>query len=225
MTKPGERTAPRLAKVTMPANGYLADEDELTEATLSGEIVADDGIELVTLTGCRLEGVMLTGRRLRRWRLIDCLIVDSDLSGAVFDECSMTRVEVRDCRLSGFQGASARYADVGFVGCRMDGANFRMTRWERSGFERCDLSDADFGNSQLQGIQLLGCDLTGVDLSKCDLTGASLRGSTLERLRGAESLRGVTISSEQIVPVGLAVFGALKITIDDGDPDGDPGDG
>jgi uncharacterized protein YjbI with pentapeptide repeats len=217
VAKAGGRTAPRLAKATTPHAELLGDEEEVDDATLTGEIVGDADIELVALMGCRLEGVMLTGRTLRRWRFVDCLIVDSDLSGVVLDRCSLTRVEVRDCRLSGFQGAGGRYADVGFVGCRIDGANFRMSRWERSGFDHCDLSEADFGNSQLPGTQLLGCDLTGIDLSKCDLTGASLRGSTLERLQGAESLRGVTISSDQIVPAGLAVFGAMKITISDGD--------
>jgi uncharacterized protein YjbI with pentapeptide repeats len=218
VAKTGERTAPRLAKVTTPTADPLGDEDERADATLAGEIVTDDA-ELVTLVGCRLEGVLLTGRTLRRWRLVDCLVVDSDLSGVVLDGCSLTRVEVRDCRLSGLQGAGGRYTDVGFVGCRMDGANLRMTRWERGVFDRCDLADADLGNSRLPGARLLGCDLTGVDLSRCDLTGASLQGSTLDRLRGAESLRGVTLSSDQIVPAGLALFGALGITVDDGDGD------
>jgi uncharacterized protein YjbI with pentapeptide repeats len=61
----------------------------------------------------------------------------------------------------------------------------------------------------------VGCDLSGVDLSKCDLAGASLQGSTLERITGAEALRGVTLGSDQIVPAALALFGALGIRVND----------
>ena len=38
-----------------------------------------------------------------------------------------------------------------------------------------------------------------------------------EDIRGGDSLRGVTISSAQLVPAALAVFGALHISIDDGE--------
>jgi uncharacterized protein YjbI with pentapeptide repeats len=77
------------------------------------------------------------------------------------------------------------------------------------------LVDADFSSAALPGARFIGCDLTGVELSKAVLTGASLQWSTLAGLRGAESLRGVTISSDQVVPAALAVLGAMGVTIDD----------
>ena len=57
----------------------------------------------------------------------------------------------------------------------------------------------------------------GADLTKCDLMGSRIQRTTLGGLRGGESLRGVTISSDQLIPAALAVFASLKIRIDDDD--------
>jgi hypothetical protein len=47
------------------------------------------------------------------------------------------------------------------------------------------------------------------------VAGSQLQGSTLDSILGANSLRDVFISSDQIVPAALAVFGALGIAIND----------
>lgn len=57
--------------------------------------------------------------------------------------------------------------------------------------------------------------LAGVQLSKWTLTDATLQWSVLNGLRGGESLRGVTISSDQVLPAALAIFGAMAMTVDD----------
>ena len=53
------------------------------------------------------------------------------------------------------------------------------------------------------------------DFSKADLTGARLQRSNLTEVRGGDALRGVTISSDQLIPAALALFAAMKIRIDD----------
>jgi len=97
----------------------------------------------------------------------------------------------------------------------VDGANFRMTKWESAEFWNCSLAEADFYEASLPGSRFQSCDLTGVQLSKTDLTGTRLHGSTLEGIHGADNLRGVTIGSDQMIPAALAVFGALNILVDD----------
>jgi uncharacterized protein YjbI with pentapeptide repeats len=90
-----------------------------------------------------------------------------------------------------------------------------MTSWQRAEFEDCELVDADFYAASLPASRFARCDLSGVQLSKCVLTGSELHWSVLDRLQGAEALRGVTISSDQILPAALALFGAMAITVDD----------
>jgi hypothetical protein len=50
------------------------------------------------------------------------------------------------------------------------------------------------------------------------MSGAALHGSKLEGIQGGESLRGVVIGSDQVMPLSTAVFGALGIVVDDDHP-------
>lgn len=90
-----------------------------------------------------------------------------------------------------------------------------MTTWTRSVFEDCLLAEAAFGSARLAGARLRHCDLTGVDFSRADMAGASLHGSVLERVRGGEAFRGVVIGTDQLIPLALSVFSALRIRVDD----------
>jgi uncharacterized protein YjbI with pentapeptide repeats len=90
-----------------------------------------------------------------------------------------------------------------------------MTSGSRVRFENCDLNRLDLYAAQLPGACFFDSDLTGAELSQATLTGARLYGSTFDTLRGAEALRGTTISSAQILPVALQVLAVLEITVDD----------
>ncbi len=172
-----------------------------------------DGVEFVS---CRFAGAALTGVTLYKARLIDCVFVDSELSGAVLEDATLTRVSFQTCRMSGFQVPGAHGRDVTFADCRLDGTNLRMSHWERTTFERCDLRDADLYAAEAKAARFIGCDLRTALVSKANLSGANLAGSNLEGIRGGESLRGVVITPEQLIPAALAVFSGLNITIDDG---------
>jgi uncharacterized protein YjbI with pentapeptide repeats len=220
-TTKATRTPPRLAAHLPTAAVELVDGAELDDVTVSADLSGRHASD-VELTGCRLEGALLTATRLRRGRLTDCILAGCDLSGLVLEDSVLTRVEFRECRVSGLQAAGSRFRDVAFVGCRMNDANFRMTTWERAEFDGCDLVDADFYAAALPAGRFLDCDLTGVDLTRSTLTGARLQRSVLDNLKGASALAGVTMSSDQIIPAALAIFAALGITIDDGEPAAPP---
>ena len=96
----------------------------------------------------------------------------------------------------------------------MNDANFRMSSWERTEFESCDLGGVDFYSASLPASRFDGCTLTGARLSKSTLTGSRFERSSLEGLQGAGSLRGVTISSDQVLPVALALFAELAIVVE-----------
>ncbi|MCL2395438.1 MAG: pentapeptide repeat-containing protein, partial [Acidimicrobiaceae bacterium] len=164
---------------------------------------------------CRLVDARLTGSRLSRGHLTDCVVLDSDFSGVFLGECRLTRVEFHRCRLSGLQALGSNFDDVAFFDCKMAEASLRTSEWQRAEFHDCDLVDSDFHGSKLPAARFERCDLSGADLSKSDLRGSRLHGSILDRLHGGEALRGVTIGSEQIVPAALAVFAALNISVGD----------
>lgn len=208
------RAAPQLARQLAAVPVALTDEADLEDSRVTGEHPSVNAA-FVELNGCRLEAVAMLGGHLRRSRLVDCLVIGCDLTGVVLEDCSMVRVEFHDCRMSAFQAPVCRFEDVGFLGCKLDGANFRMSTWKRSDFDGCDLADADFYSATMPESRLSSCNLTGAELSKATLAGSHLSNSTLDRVGGVEALRGVIISSDMILPTALAVFGAMDITVND----------
>lgn len=216
MAKPvPSRSSPQLTEQLEEVD-VLDNYVDLTDARVVGDFSSCE-LEEPQFRGCRIEHSQLTGSTLHHGRLVDCVISDSDLSGAVLQECSLTRVEFRSCRLSGLQAPRDRFVDVGFFSSKMDGANFRMSIWERAELLDCDLADSDFYESTMPASRILRCDLSRVDFSKCNLGDSRLLGSTLDDIRGAGTLRKVTIGSDQIIPAALALFKAFGIIVNDDD--------
>ena len=163
-----------------------------------------------TITGARF-----TGARVERVRAVDTLFIDCEFSGAELEEGTITRVRFERCRMSGAVVAGLKATHAVFADCRIDDANFRATSLTDCTFDQCDLRAADFYGASLVRSRFAGCDLSGTEFSKATLDSVSLRGSKLEGLRGADRLRGAIIGSDQLVPVALALFAALGITVDD----------
>ena len=208
------RRPPRLPDEASSSLDALADEDDVIGAMVSGDFIGAE-LSLLTLRECRLSSAAFTGSRLVRATLIDCLITDCDLSGTIWEDCSFERVEFRHCRLSGIQAQGSRFADVAMTDCRIDGGNFRMTVWERCELHDSNLVDSDFYGARLPASRIHGCDLSDVEFSKSDLAGSQLQRSRLDGIRGGDSLRSVTIGSDQIIPAALAIFAAIGVQVDD----------
>ena len=208
------RRLPRLDDAFPTEVTELDDEADVMDAVVRGDFGGSE-LDLVSLRQCRLDGAMFLGTRLLRASLVDCVIDDCHLSGALFEDCQLERVEFRRCRISGIQAPRTRFTDVAFIDCKADAASFRMTTWERAEFRDCNLADADFYGAKLPGSRFEGCDLVKTDLSKADLAGSRFQRSNLTDVRGGESLRGVSISSDQMLPAALAVFASMKIRIED----------
>jgi uncharacterized protein YjbI with pentapeptide repeats len=215
MARPNEeRRLPRIDDELAATCEMVEDEADITDALVSGDFGGRE-LHLVTIRQCRFDGATFTGSRLIRPTFVDCVIVDSDLSGVRLEDGRLERVEFRRCRVSGLQAPKTRLTDVAFIDCKADAASFRMTVWERAELRDCNLVESDLYGATLPGSRITGCDLAKAELSKADLTGSRLQRSNLSDVRGGESLRGVTISSDQIIPAALALFASMKIRIDD----------
>jgi uncharacterized protein YjbI with pentapeptide repeats len=208
------RRLPRLDEEALTPWHELVDEDDLLDIALDGDFAGAE-ISLLTVRQSRVDGAAFTGARLVRASFVDCVIAGSEWSGAELEDCRFERVEFRRCRMSGVQGHGSRFTDVAMLDCQVDGANFRMSVWERGELRDSHFVDSDFYAASLPGSRVHGCDLTNVDFSKCDLSGSRLQGSRLEGIRGGDALLGVSIGSDQLIPTALAVFGALGISVDD----------
>lgn len=190
-------------------DGIEVDATDPGETADMGSTIADD-VELVE--SC-FRAVRFTGSNLRRLVVRDCRFERCELSGVVFDDSALTRVEFVDCRMSGAVFGESRLRHVTFRGSRMDTASFRMATVTPVAFRDCQLPAADFYGADLTGAELSDCDLTGAGFGHARLAGARLHGSDLTDVSGGEAFRSVEIDDSQLVPMALVVFGGLDIRL------------
>ncbi len=206
---------PRVDDGLEPVQDPLDDGGSWSGVLAGAEAVIVDEATDCEVVGSMLRGVRFTGLSLSRLRLVDTVLDGCELSGAILEEAALVRVRFTRCRLSGLVAAGATAQDVRFDECRLDGANLRALRCERAAWIDCDLHEADFYGGKLVDCAFLRANLAGAELSAATCERVAVRHSTLDGLRGALSLRGSVIGSEEIVPLALSVFAGLDIRVDD----------
>jgi uncharacterized protein YjbI with pentapeptide repeats len=203
---------PRLLESS--SNVRLEDGAVLSECRIQGSFV-DESAASVELQRCHVVDSLFTSCRLPDLRLVDVLIENCDLSGAVLDAAILTRVQFSDCRLSAVDLSRGSLRDVHFIRCRLDTANLRMSDLERVSFDDVDLRGADFVGSKLPGARVFDCNLEGADFSKVSAGEARIHGSIVTDIRGANYLTGVIIDSNQVVPLAVQLLSTMAIVVDD----------
>ena len=101
-------------------------------------------------------------------------------------------------------------ADLGEVlieDCRADLATLAGANLHNARLASCDLRSTDWQEAQLRAVCLEDCDLSGADLSKARFVEVELRSCRLDGIRGAQGLRGVTMSWDDVL-AAAAVFAA-----------------
>jgi uncharacterized protein YjbI with pentapeptide repeats len=157
----------------------------------------------------------LAGTTQRRWMLKDTLLRDVDLANAEAPYSEWRVVELRGCRLTGFDLRDSSGLHVLFQDCRADLMSLRSVRLEGAIFRDCVLTGADFSGADLRGARFERCDLTEVELREARLEGAVLDGCRLAGIRGALSLRGAKMRWDDVVELAPSFAGALGIELID----------
>ena len=159
----------------------------------------------------------LIGLDLYKLRVSGSKLIACELSGASLAHADLWRVEIRDCRMSGAVLDGARLRDVTFAGCKLDTASLRSITGERVTFTDCVLREADLTDSAWTDTRFTACDLAGAIVERARLAGTRFHGSTVDRVVGADSLRGIVIAPDQALNLGLRVLDAMGITTEDED--------
>ena len=161
----------------------------------------------------RLERVDLSGSRLARISLSDVELDGCNLANVDARGGSLWRARVARARLTGLSWTEGLVREAVLSDCRIDLASFAATRFEQAAFERCLLMQADFQEASLRSVRFVDCDLTEADLSGARFDRCELRGCTIDGIRGAERLRGVSMPWEDILASAGTFAAAVGVTI------------
>jgi uncharacterized protein YjbI with pentapeptide repeats len=142
--------------------------------------------------------------------LTDVIVRDADWANRRITRASVLRAELHTVRLTGTDLAESTFRDVRFVGCRLDLAAARLSRFERVVFSDCQLEELDLYGAQLQDVVFERCVLREATISGVKSKRVELRGCDLTGLRGAEALRGMRMPWNDVLenaPLFAAVVG------------------
>ncbi len=177
-------------------------------SVVDAEIGADEEVLGKSFERCRAAGAVRV-RRLRDVTLRAC-----DLANLVCIDLGVTRVELRDCRLTGIDVSGATLRDVRCVDCQIGLARAFGTRLERCWFENCDLRESDFDGATLAGVVFRGCDLRQARFASSRLGETDIRGSRIDGIVVDPGLlRGAVIAPEQ-ADVFAAAMGMRVLPVD-----------
>jgi len=145
--------------------------------------------------------------------LTDVVIRDADWANRRVARASLLRVELHTVRLTGADLAESTLRDVRFVGCRLDLAAARLARLERVVFSDCRLEELDLYGSRLDDVLFERCVLREATISGVTAKRVELRGCDLGGLRGAEALRGMRMSWNDVLENAPLFAGVVGIEI------------
>lgn len=184
------------------------------QVNIGADVEIGDAVADVQLREVLWANAQLVGRRFTGLVCSDVRFVRGDLAGAVFEDCRFTRVVFKSCRMNGAIFAGATMQDVQWVDCVAELADFRLGHVRRSAAERTNLREADFYGCSLTEVRLVNCELSGSNFERAHAQGLDLRGSTVANLRGVDALAGARISSDQMMPLGVALIDSLGFRVD-----------
>ena len=98
-------------------------------------------------------------------------------------------------------------------GCRYGGGIAVLRTAGSVAFVNCSMVEASLVGCRWDKAVLDGCRLSGVEFDHCDLRGTDLRGNSLETVRGVGSLRGVTLTADQVADLAAALVADLDLRI------------
>ena len=183
---------------------------EVFTGDLTGQVAPNARFLECTFQRCDLSEVTLA-----RARFGDTGLYAVHGAGVDLAETSWLDCVVQGARLGAVQLFGAQLRRVRFEGCKIEFLNLRGAVLVDCQFVDCQLVEPDFGEATMTTVSFHGSRLVSPDFTKGTFKDVALGGADLAGARGVAGLRGVTISSLQLVDLGPALAAELGITVDD----------
>lgn len=155
-------------------------------------------VAAMQVEGALLERVQLAGGQFGSMIWKDVRFIGCDLQNVRAHRTVLLRVELIDCRLTGFHASAADWQEVLIRNgdaryAQLQGGTFRNCEFDGSNWQDADLQNADLSGCVFRGCQLARAELYGVKMQDTDL-----RKSDVENmLVGVNDLRGAVVDPAQ----------------------------
>ena len=182
------------------ADQWLAECESVTiqERRLEDIDAASWNVGAFSLEGCLLERVQLSGSQFGSATWKDVRLVGCDLANVRVHRLALVRVELVDCRLTGFRATALDWQDVLVQNGDLRYAQLQGGKFKHCEFEGCNWQEADLRNADLTGAMFRFCNLSRADFQGTTLRGADLRQSEIDgTLVGVSDVYGAIVDPAQ----------------------------
>ncbi len=191
------------------------DIDSLEAVLIDGVSFVGFSLQGLTITGSRIVKSDFSSAKLEGLGFENVVVESCAMLAARFHEASWHTTTVTNSRCSGVQLDQSTLKNVAFRGCKLDMANFRYAKLNNVIFEDCVVNEMDFGSAELKNVTFAGCAIDGIDFTHAKLQNVDLRGSMLAKIKRPSDLKGVIITSEQLIYLAPQLAHEAGIKVED----------
>jgi uncharacterized protein YjbI with pentapeptide repeats len=176
----------------------------IADRLLEGATFENRKADTVRIESSVLNKVVLANSSFGSITCKDVRLVGCDLANVETRGLTLIRVELIDCRMTGFRGGEADCQDVLIREGDQRYSQFRLSRFKSAEFDSCNFEEADFHETDLSGAIFRKCNLRRAEMRKARLFNADIRGSVVEGLElNAEDVRGAVVDPAQAMIFAL----------------------
>ncbi|HEV3331444.1 MAG TPA: pentapeptide repeat-containing protein [Bryobacteraceae bacterium] len=145
-----------------------------------------------------LERVQLAGGQWGSVVWKDVRLAGCDLANVRAHRIALVRVELVDCRLTGFRASALDWQDVLIQNGDVRYAQFQSGKFRSCEFDGCNFEEADFQEADLTGSIFRSCNLARADFHRAKLRNTDFRKSEVDgMLVGMGDLQGAIVDPSQ----------------------------
>jgi uncharacterized protein YjbI with pentapeptide repeats len=215
------RASTKAPKVDDLVFGHLSDGDP-------GELTRNADLESVRYAELALPRLELAHAVVASARFLGLAADETDLSGARLSEVELDRVnlpvvraarsEWRDVRISGRLGSveayDSRWRSAHFSDCKISFLNLRGAELIDVAFTDCLIEELDLLDAVVHRVSLTGTRVAHLNVQHSKLHDFDLRAATLESIDGLLSLRGTTVTPEQLALLAPLLADELGLKVE-----------
>lgn len=212
--------APRLPAFKDPATVGSGD---LTGLELDGRaegllFEADDadGVDLedAVFTECIFRSVALQGASMSRVTFGDCRIEEVNAPVLEAPDSGWWNTAVIGGRIGSAELYGATFRSVKFERAKLGYLNLRRAKIKDVLFQDVHIEELDAGTAHLERVSFIDCTIDTLVLNGAKLKDVDLRGARLRTLSGISSLKGATVSYEQLMDLAPILAGELGLRVE-----------
>jgi uncharacterized protein YjbI with pentapeptide repeats len=191
----------------------FASEDSIVGVHIEDTWLTSDELGKKSIAESLMTKAVFSELNVTRFDIHDCEFKGCTFTAAKFPESTWNRISISGTRCSGLQITNGIIKNVEFKNSKLEIVNFRFSQLENVYFEGCALDDVDFYEARLKNVEFVNCTINKVTFAKAKMVNVDISQSAVEGINGINSLRGVTMSHDQLLQLApeFAAEAGIKI--------------